>query len=41
LFHDRRNVLDADDGAALLTELAEQIVIRGVYPQRDLRPIVG
>ncbi len=41
VLHDRRHVLDLDDGPLLLPELADQLPFRAVDPQGDLRPVVG
>ena len=41
LFHDLRDVLDAHQVAPLLAEFADQHVVGGKDPQRNLRPVVG
>ena len=33
MFEDRGNILDADEGSALLAVFADQFAIRGINPQ--------
>src|SRR6266581_7720008 len=41
LFHQSRNLLDADDRTALFAELPDQQAVGGVDAQRDLRLVLG
>jgi hypothetical protein len=39
--HHLRHFLDLHDGALLLAELADQVALRGIDAQRDLRTVIG